>query len=115
MRVEAIPPERVARRLRRLPRSRVQGRDVAVARTPFARLLGLAGLSAERAGSGLLLPRCRAVHTWGMRFPLELRFLDAEGSCLAVVGPVPPRRFVSLRAASAVLEIPCAAGGRNAP
>ena len=75
------------------------------------RLLGLAGLGAEQAGPGLLIPRCSSVHTFGMRFELDLVFLDAAGEPLAIRRRVPPRRLAWHRGAAAVLEIPslCAA------
>jgi hypothetical protein len=105
----APPP---ARRLAALPRRRVLGREVPVASGLRARLLGLAFLPRERAGTGLLIPRCAAVHSFGMRFELELRFLDREGRVLAV-RRLPPRRFARRRGAAAVLELPV--GGESAP
>ena len=63
-------------RFRRLPTAEVASRRVPVAVTLLSRLLGLALLSPGRAGEGLLIPRCRSVHTFGMRFPLDLVFLD---------------------------------------
>jgi uncharacterized protein len=98
-------------RLHRLPRRRVHGHLVPVATGFRARLLGLAWLDAGEAGPGLLIPRCRAVHTFGMRFELDLIFLDRRGRPLAVRRRVPPRRFVSRCGAAAVLEIPSAEGG----
>jgi len=50
----------------------VLGRRVPVADTYLSRLLGLAFLPAERAPAGLLIPRCRSVHTFGMRFPIDV-------------------------------------------
>jgi uncharacterized membrane protein (UPF0127 family) len=97
-----------------LPRRRVLGREVPVASGYRARLLGLAGLRRERAGAGLLLPRCASVHTFGMRFRLDLVFLDSRGRPLAVVLGVPPCRLVGHRGAAAVLEIPSAQGGEFA-
>ena len=99
-------PAACAGRLRRLPRAEVLGVTVPVASDPLARLLGLAWLSRERAGEGLLLPRCRSIHTAGMRFALDLLFLDEEGALLRVEREIGPMRIVSERRASAVLEIP---------
>lgn len=73
-----------------------------------ARTLGLTLLDRSDAGPGLLIPRCSAVHTFGMRFALDLYFLDAAGAVLAVRRAVPPRRFAGCRAAAAVLEVPAA-------
>ncbi|HVY76873.1 MAG TPA: DUF192 domain-containing protein, partial [Solirubrobacterales bacterium] len=80
-----------------------------------ARLLGLALLPRERVGAGLLIPRCASVHTFGMRFALDLYFLDGAGRVLCVHRGVPPRRLRRCRGARAVLEIPSAQGGEPAP
>ena len=95
-------------RLRRLPRAAVLGREVAVAAGLRARLLGLAHLDRERAGAGLLIPRCAGVHTFGMRFALDLVFLDRRGAAISVRHSVQPRRLVREPGAAAVLELPAA-------
>jgi uncharacterized membrane protein (UPF0127 family) len=101
-------------RLSSLPRCRALGREVPVARGYRARLLGLAGLRQEQAGAGLLLPRCASVHTFGMRFRLDLVFLDSRGQPLAVLLDVRPCRLARHRGAAAVLEIPSPQGGEFA-
>lgn len=89
-----------------LERRRVDGIEVPVADTYRSRLLGLAFLRVEEAGEGLLIPRCRRVHTVGMRFRLDIVFLGREGEVLGVVEAVPAGRFVSEPRADSVLEIP---------
>jgi uncharacterized membrane protein (UPF0127 family) len=98
----AIPP----RRLLSLPRCQAAGREVPVAVGFRARLLGLAYLDLADAGPGLLLPRCSSVHTFGMKFALDVYFLGRDGEILEVRRAVPPRRFVACRGAAAVLEVP---------
>lgn len=78
------------------------------------RLLGLSRRDRAEAGPGLLIPRCASVHTFGMRFPLDLFFLDGEGRVLSVRRQVPPRRIVWRRGARYVLEIPSPQGGESA-
>jgi uncharacterized protein len=77
------------------------------------RLLGLAWLPGIPACRALLIPNCAAVHTWGMRFPLDIAFLEwpppAHGSLLRVHAAVPPRRAERIARAAgrtAVLEAP---------
>lgn len=77
------------------------------------RLRGLAWRERADAGPGLLIPRCSSVHTFGMRFELDLYFLDAEGRVIAVRRRVPPRRVVWKRGACAVLEIPSPPRGES--
>ena len=101
----------LAPRLRQLRVVPVLGRDVLLADGLRARLLGLAHLERDEVGSGLLIPRCASVHTFGMRFELDLVFLDAGGRALAVHRRIPARRVVFQRGARSVLEIPAGEGG----
>jgi uncharacterized membrane protein (UPF0127 family) len=97
------------RRLRRLPHAELaalDGLDVRLARSAFARLRGLAGLRELPDGAALLLPRTRSVHTFAMRFPLDLVWLDAGGAVVQVDRGVPPRRLRACRRASSVVELP---------
>jgi uncharacterized membrane protein (UPF0127 family) len=82
--------------------------------TPLARLRGLAGLPAPH-GAGLLLPRTRSVHTVGMRFALDLVWLDRHGRALRIDRAVPPRRLRGCRRAHAVLELPPGAAAALTP
>ena len=99
------------RRLRRLPPVEVAGlggRELRLARDPLARLLGLAGLRAIPPRAGLLLPRTRSIHTCGMRFALDLVWLDADGRIVRVDRAVRPVRVRACRGACAVVELPSA-------
>ncbi len=96
-------------RLRRLPA--LADTDVRVAVGCRARLLGLALLAEPGERVALLLPATRSVHTAGMRFPLDLHWLDADGRTLRVDRDVLPWRVRGCRRASAVVERP-AAGSR---
>ena len=101
------------RRLRRLPAvappPQLAGVDVRCAHDSLARLLGLAGLRALPGGIALLLPRTRSVHTLGMRFALDLVWLDRDGRVVRVDRGVRPWRVRSCRGARAVMELPSSA------
>jgi uncharacterized membrane protein (UPF0127 family) len=88
------------------PRASVLGLDAVVAADRRLRLLGLMGLPREAAPPALLIPRCSAVHTFWMRFPLDLVFLAGDGTELDRMRGVAPRRLARRRGAHAVLEIP---------
>lgn len=101
------------RRLRRLPRARISSPqlarcDVRRAHDPLARLLGLAGLRTLPPATGLLLPGTRSIHTFGMRFALDLVWLDGEGRVMRVDRDVRPWRVRGCRGARAVVELPSA-------
>jgi uncharacterized protein len=76
-----------------------------VARGFVRRLIGLAWSRSPRAAA-LLLPRCRSVHTFGMRFPLDLYWLDARGEVVRVDRGVRPWRVVRCARARCVIEVP---------
>lgn len=77
------------------------------------RLRGLAWRDRADAEPGLLFPRCAGVHTFGMRFALDVYFLDREGRVLSVRRRVPPNRVLWQRGARKVLEIPSPVGERQ--
>jgi uncharacterized protein len=61
------------------------------------RLLGLAGLPWLPPGAALLIPGCRSIHTFGMRFRLDVLFVEAGPGALEIVElhrAVAPRRVV---------------------
>jgi uncharacterized membrane protein (UPF0127 family) len=67
-----------------------------------ARLTGLAAARALPPGRALLLPNCAAVHTFGMRFALDVAFVSwppVAGSCevAALAEGVPPLRVARAR------------------
>jgi uncharacterized membrane protein (UPF0127 family) len=95
------------------PSVAIGGVEVPVAVGARARLLGLTWLELEEAGAGLLIPRCSSVHTFGMRFDLDLVFLDSRRRPLATRRALPPRRFAARRGAAAVLELPASAESGN--
>jgi uncharacterized membrane protein (UPF0127 family) len=77
--------------------------DVVVARG-LRRLIGLAGRPSLPPGAALEIPRCRSVHTFGMRFALDLLWLDGERRVVRIDRAVPPWRVRSCRQARSVLE-----------
>ena len=93
------------RRLAALPaRDLAGGLRVHDARGVRARGRGLGGLPALPANRALRIPRCRAVHTFTMRFPLDLIWLGPDGAVVRVDRDVPPRRHRACVRARAVVE-----------
>ena len=99
------------RRLRSLPSHDLPGGiSLKVAAGPRARLLGLMGLPAMARDHALLLPRCRSIHTFGMRFAIDLVWLDETGRVLRQDACVVPGRIRTCRHARAVVETSAGAG-----
>ena len=80
------------------------GLRVAEASTRTARMKGLAKLDALPAEVALHIPRCRSVHTFTMRFALDLIWLDRDGRAVRVDRAVAPRRLKSCLRARSVIE-----------
>jgi uncharacterized membrane protein (UPF0127 family) len=92
------------RRLARLPAHELPG---------GLRVHDARGMNARRRGLGALadLPperalrlRCRAVHTFTMRFALDLIWIGRDGGVVRVDRDVPPRRHRGCARACAVVE-----------
>ena len=66
---------------------------ITVARTRSQRTRGLLGRDSLAPDEAFLIPRCRSIHTFGMRFTLTVAFLDESGRVLKV-RRIPPGRFV---------------------
>lgn len=83
--------------------------SVRVADTHWSRLRGLIGTYASEFGSGyaLWIVPCRGIHTFAMRFPLDVIYLDREGNVVHALEEVHPWRFTAVRMhATSVLELP---------
>jgi hypothetical protein len=70
----------------------VLGDKVRTAGTFLSRLAGLLGTTAIAEGEGLWIAPCRGVHTWGMRYPIDVAFLDARGVVVGILEGLPPNR-----------------------
>ena len=70
----------------------VNGVKAKVARTLFARMKGLIGTKRLPPGEGMLILRCKAIHTFFMSFAIDATFLDGEGRVVKVVRNVRPWR-----------------------
>jgi uncharacterized protein len=71
------------------------------------RLQGLLGQTALLPGEALHLAPCRSVHTFFMRFPVDVLFLDSEDAVVRAIHSLQPWRATRLhRDALSALELP---------
>ena len=82
------------------------------AKTSKARRRGLSRLDSLPPDHGLLIPRCPSIHTFAMRFALDLIWLDKGGAVVRVDRAVPPHRIRLCVRARSVVET--AAGSADA-
>lgn len=83
------------------------GDNICLANSFFTRLFGLLGKRGLDAGAGLLIRPSSGVHTFGMRFPIDVVALDRNLRVVAVDEAVKPWRLSGLRLRTRqVLELP---------
>jgi hypothetical protein len=78
-----------------------------VASHPLRRVIGLLNRRSLSEDEGLLITPCNNIHTWFMRFPIDVAFLDADGDVVKIVHCLPPfRARACWGKACSVLELP---------
>jgi uncharacterized membrane protein (UPF0127 family) len=82
-----------------------------VATSMWSRFWGLMGRRSLPNHEGLLIDPCNSVHTFFMRFPIDVLFLDEDDRVLKITTELRPFRVAVGRGARRVLEI---AAGRAA-
>ena len=72
---------------------------------PLERMRGLLGLPPLEKDQGLLITACPSVHTIGMKYPLDLIFLNKDWQIKKLVSSLQPYRMAWSVGASMVIEI----------
>ncbi len=78
--------------------------SVEVARTSQARRKGLLGRDGLARDAALVISRCNAVHTIGMRFSIDVAFVDARGRVRKIVRDLAPWRMAMSPFSSSAIE-----------
>ena len=65
-----------------------------IARTPLQRLIGLLGHASLSIDEAMVFPRCRSIHTWGMRFTIDVIAFDREWRVLCTWSGLAPGRLL---------------------
>ena len=73
--------------------------------SPLAKIKGLLTKTSLPAGEYYVFPSCRAIHTFGMRFAIDVIFCNNEGLILKYCRQVVPNRIVFCR--DAFLRLSC--------
>ena len=80
---------------------------VGVADTRATRAVGLLSRDGLEPGEALWIVPSRGVHTWGMRFAIDVLALDAAGTVIDCVSNLKPWRLrLPRRGTAGVLELP---------
>ncbi len=106
--------------VRNQTRNAVLGGAVDVADTSASRRTGLLGRDELKAGEGLWIVPCESVHTFFMKFPIDLVYLDrpsredrSHRRVRKVRNAVPPWRLSACLPAHSVLELPAGTVART--
>jgi len=84
-----------------------------IADNPLTRMKGLLGRDGLEPGEGLLLRPASAVHTYFMRFPIDVVFLDRSLVVVGISDSVDPWQARSRKGAKSVLELPAGESARR--
>jgi len=85
-------PHAALLRLTCLPSGAVLAHRATVARSMVSRMIGLLGHHSLGDGEALILPRCNSVHTWFMRFHIDVLFLDGHWRVVELLPDMGPWR-----------------------
>lgn len=66
---------------------------ITYARTAFSRMRGLLGKHSLPHGHGMVILPCNAIHTLGMKFPIDARFFDKQGRLVKTVRNIAPGKL----------------------
>ena len=81
--------------------------NVIVADQVLKRMKGLLGKRELPVGEALWIKPCMSIHTFWMRFPIDVVFLDKRNQVIVAIGNLQPGRMTRLYPkAASVLELP---------
>jgi uncharacterized protein len=88
-----------------------------VAGSGAARNKGLLGRTSLPPGTGLWIVPCESVHTFFMKFPIDLVYIDRKKRVKKVRSNVPPWRLSACLSAHSIIELPAGTvhGSQTAP
>jgi uncharacterized membrane protein (UPF0127 family) len=88
-------------------RGTVVGSTVFFAGTWWGRAKGWLGRPAPVEGEGLLLQPCKGIHMIGMKYPIDVAFLDPDGVVVATYAELEPWQRTRMHStAQTALELP---------
>jgi len=103
--------------VRNITRNTELGARIVAATTSAARRRGLLGRTGLGPGEGLWILPCEGVHTFRMKFPIDVVFLSKQHMVLKIRAEMPRSRIAVCLRAHSVLELPAgtaAAAGTQA-
>lgn len=82
-------------------------KDAVIANTPFKRIKGLLGKKEFKEGQALILKPCNSIHTFFLRFAIDVIFVDKENKVIEAISCLKPFRLTRVYWWSALaIELP---------
>jgi uncharacterized protein len=88
---------------------RVVAQAVSTAFDSASRRKGLLGRDSLASGAALVIAPTNAIHTWFMRFPIDVAFITRDGRIVKAVHRLPAWRMSLALRGYAVVELPAGA------
>lgn len=96
-------------RLRMTPSGHLLAAHATLAGDSTTRRRGLLGRDGLAAGEALVIAPTQGIHTFGMRFPIDVVFADRHGRVVRIAEAVPPSRVRLAWRGFAAIELPAGA------
>ena len=96
-----------------LTRQTILAENAEVARTSAARQKGLLGRTSLPEGGGLWIIPCESVHTFFMKFPIDLVYINRKNIVKKVRRNVGPWKLSACLSAHSIIELPVGAIDRS--
>lgn len=88
--------------------------DAVKAKTASARMTGLLRHASLPDGEGMIFEGCRSIHTFGMRFPIDVVFVDRAWTVVRIMAALPPGRLpMPVWRAWGVVELPAGRAAKS--
>ena len=85
----------------------VLAEDVIIAEGLFKRMKGLLGKDELKSGQAIVLKPCTAVHTFFMRFTIDIAFVDSENRIIKTIPDLKPWRLTGIYSSARLcIELP---------
>jgi len=74
--------------------------------TFWKRLTGLLGTNSLEEGTGIRISPCSSIHTFGMRYSIDVLFVDRHHRIIKIVANMPAGRVAMAAGSRYVIELP---------
>lgn len=80
--------------------------DAQIADTFFKRFKGLLGTKKLEHGKGLVIRPCNSIHTVGMKYDIDVLFIDKDDYVVKISAKMPACRIAVCQKSDCVIELP---------